>query len=73
MPRLLPLQRMRSNGQAFKAGKIAKRTPVYFAPPNTDALQFLEGVAQVIENVAGQQRLLALVAIKNCDLRCATA
>jgi hypothetical protein len=27
----------------------------------------------VIENVARQQRLLALVAIKNCDLRCATA
>ena len=39
----------------------------------THALQFLERVAEVIENVARQQRLLALVAVENCDLRCATA
>ena len=42
-------------------------------PLDTDALQFLERVAQVIKNVAWQQRLLTLVAVKNCDLRCATA
>ena len=47
--------------------------PVCFAAFSIDALQFLERVAQVIENVARQQRLLALVAVKNCDLRCATA
>ena len=40
---------------------------------DTDALQFFERVAQVIENVARQQRLLALIAVKNCDFRCATA
>ena len=39
----------------------------------TDALQFLERVAEVIKNVARQQRLLALVAVEDCDLRCATA
>jgi hypothetical protein len=38
-----------------------------------DALQFFEGVAEVIEDIARQQRLLALVAVKNCDLRCAAA
>jgi hypothetical protein len=27
----------------------------------------------MIENVARQQRLLALVAVEDCDLRCATA
>lgn len=40
---------------------------------DTDALQFLEGVAEVIKNVARQKRLLALVPVKNCDLRCAAA
>ena len=56
----------------MKAGKTAKRMPICFAAFSIDALQFLEGVAQVIENVARQQRLLALVAVKNCDLSCAT-
>ena len=47
--------------------------PICFAASDTDALQFLERVAEVIENVARQQRLLALVAVEDCDLRCATA
>ena len=38
-----------------------------------DALQFLEGVAEVVKDIARQQRLLALIAVENCDLRCATA
>jgi len=40
---------------------------------DTDALQFFEGVAQMIEDIARQKRLLALIAVENCDLRCATA
>ena len=40
---------------------------------DTGALQFFEGVAEVIKNVARQQRLLALVAVKNCNLCRASA
>ena len=47
--------------------------PVCLAASNTDALQFFEDVAEVIENVARQQRLLALVAVEDCDLRGAAA
>ena len=36
-------------------------------------LQFLEGAAQIIEDIARQKRLLALIAVENCELRCATA
>jgi hypothetical protein len=57
----------------MKAGKTAKRMPICFAAFSIDALQFLERVAQVSENVAWQQRLLTLIAIKNCDLSRAPA
>src|SRR3954462_13363699 len=36
----------------------------------TDALQLLEGVPEVIEDISRQQRLLGLIAVKNCDFRC---
>ena len=38
-----------------------------FTASDRDALQFFEGVAEVIENVAWQQRLLGLITIKNSD------
>ena len=57
----------------MKAGNTAKRMPVCFAAFSIDGLQFLERVAQVIENVAWQQRFLTLIAIKNCDLSRAPA
>src|SRR2546423_6860847 len=40
---------------------------------DTDALQLLEGVPEVIEDVSRQQRLLGLIAVENCDFRCAPA
>ena len=70
---ILPL---RKNLRIRNAGKQEKPTsgcPIRFTASDTDALQFLERVAEVIKNVARQQRLLALVAVEDCDLRCATA
>src|SRR5262249_48460197 len=40
-----------------------------FTASDTDALQFCEGVAEVIENVARQQGLLGLFTVKDSDLR----
>src|SRR5206468_773999 len=40
---------------------------------DAEVLQFFEGVSEVIENIAWQQRLLGLIAVENCDLRCAPA
>src|SRR5882724_7671886 len=48
--------------------KDCETDAVCFAAFSVDALQLLERVAEVIENVARQQRLLALVAVKDCDL-----
>src|SRR5262245_42493572 len=49
------------------------RESIYESGKQERFLQFLEGVAQMIEDIARQKRSLALIAVENCDLRCATA
>ena len=59
------------NQETRKAGKPlqeASDLAIYPAASDTDALQFVEGVAEVIENVARQQGLLGLITVKNRDL-----
>ncbi len=46
---------------------------IYPTASDRDGLQFFEGVAQVIQNITGQQRLLALAIVKNRDLGCTPA
>jgi len=61
-----------SGNQESRKSRQAE-SPTRFTASDRDALQFFEGVTEVIENIARQQRLLALVAMKNCDLRCPPA
>ena len=70
---ILPLAKNLRIRNAGKQEKPTSECPIRFTASDTDALQFLERVAEVIKNVARQQRLLALVAVEDCDFRCATA
>src|ERR1043166_220384 len=76
-----PLGKRRAHGSARITNQETRKSqksrqggwPIRFTAFNLSALQFFERVAKVIENIVRQQRLLALVAVKNCDLRCASA
>jgi len=62
-----------TNQETRKAGKTDKADcRSIFTASDTDALQFFERVAQMIENISRQQRLLALIAVEDCDIRGAT-
>ena len=61
-----------SGNQESRKSRQAE-SPTRFTASDRDALQFFEGITEVIENIARQQRLLGLVAVENCDLGCAPA
>ena len=66
-------QRIYESGKQESRKSRQSGRSIRFTASDTDALQFLERVAEMIKNVAWQQRLFALVAVENCDLRRATA